>query len=225
LEWRDESGDTLGARTTWLMRNSLSYQVNPDWRMLGKLNFSVSDSSLGSAFDADFTEAVLGYAYRPTLNDKLNALFKYTYFDNLPSPAALSTSGTLTDYAQKSHVLSVDAIYDIKPWLSVGGKYGYRRSEVRFGRTDGDWENSDAHLLIGRLDWHFVHDWDALLEARYLDVQAAEDSRLGYLAAIYRHINENVKVGVGYNFTNYSDDLTDQSYRSKGLFINVLSKF
>jgi outer membrane protein OmpA-like peptidoglycan-associated protein len=225
IEWRNEGGTQLGDRTTWLMRNSLSYQTTADWRMLGKFNFSRSNSSKGSAFDADFSEAVFGYAYRPVLNDKFNALFKYTYFDNLPSPAALSTSGVVTDYAQKSHVLSVDAIYDIKPWLSIGGKYGFRKSEVKFGRTDGNWESSDANLLIGRLDWHFVHDWDALLEARYLDVQAASDSRTGYLAAVYRHINNNIKAGAGFNFTDYSDDLTDQSYKSRGFFINVISKF
>jgi hypothetical protein len=32
-----------------------------------------------------------------------------------------------------------------------------------------------------------------------------------------------VKIGVGYNFTNYSDNLTDLSYRSKGWFLNALS--
>jgi outer membrane protein OmpA-like peptidoglycan-associated protein len=231
LEWRDENSKQLGDRTTWLMRNSLSYQTTPDWRMIGKLNLSTSDSNKGSAFDADFTEAIVGFAYRPVLNDKFNALFKYTFFDNLPSPAALDpnqgvgNTGALTDYAQKSHVLSVDAIYDLKPWLSIGGKYGFRKSQVKFGRTDGKWEDSDAHLLIGRLDWHFVHDWDALLEARYLSVEAADDSRTGYLAAIYRHFNNNIKAGVGFNFTDYSDDLTDQSYKSRGFFVNVISKF
>lgn len=225
LEWRDEDGSNLGQRTTWLARNSVSYQVNPDWRMLGKLNFSVSNSSLGDAFDADFTEVVAGYAYRPTMNDKLNGLFKYTYFDNLPSPAALSTSGAAVDYAQKTHVLSADVIYDLKPWLSIGGKYGYRKSELRASRTNGNWVNSDANLLVGRLDWHFVHDWDALLEARWLGVSAANDSKAGFLTAVYRHINNNIKIGIGFNFTDYSDDLTDQSYRSRGMFINMIGKF
>jgi hypothetical protein len=38
-------------------------------------------------------------------------------------------------------------------------------------------------------------------------------------------VGKHVKAGVGYNFTNYSDDLTDLSYRSRGWFINVLSTF
>jgi hypothetical protein len=34
-----------------------------------------------------------------------------------------------------------------------------------------------------------------------------------------------VKVGVGYSVSDFSDDLTDQSYTSKGVFINLLGKF
>ena len=47
----------------------------------------------------------------------------------------------------------------------------------------------------------------------------------GALVAVYRHINDNVKVGVGYSFTDFSDDLTDQSYSSRGVFVNLVSKF
>jgi hypothetical protein len=40
--------------------------------------------------------------------------------------------------------------------------------------------------------------------------------------AIYRHLGDNVKLGAGYNFTNFSDDLTDLSYKSQGVFINII---
>ena len=42
---------------------------------------------------------------------------------------------------------------------------------------------------------------------------------------MYYHVNENFKVGLGYNFTDFSDDLTDLSYRSRGVFVNLLGKF
>lgn len=224
LEWRKDDGTTSGERTTWLMRNSLSYQVTADWRLIGRLNFSFSNSERGDTYNANFVEAVLGYAYRPVDNDKLNMLFKYTYLYDLPSPSALTTAGTLADYAQKSHILSVDAIYDLTPWLSIGGKYGFRRSQIRDNRVAGPWFSSNAHLGIIRTNLHFVHKWDALLEARVLKVSAAEDKRAGFLAAIYRHIGKNIKLGVGYNFTDFSDDLTDLDYDSQGWFINLVGK-
>ncbi len=225
LEWRLDDEATTGERTTWLMRNSLGYQTTPDWRFLGKLNFSLSDSEQGEAYDADFVEAVLGYAYRPVNNDKLNTLFKYTYFYDLPSASALTAAETMADYAQRSHILSADATYDLYPWLSVGGKYGFRRGEIKDSRVDGTWFRSDAHLAIVRADWHFVHKWDALLEARILKVDEAEDERSGFLTAIYRHVNSNFKIGAGYNFTDFSDDLTDLDYDSEGWFINLIGKF
>ena len=52
-------------RKSFLTKNSLKYQINPDWRLIGKLNYSESKSSLGEFYDGSYTEAVLGYGYRP----------------------------------------------------------------------------------------------------------------------------------------------------------------
>ena len=76
LEYRTEDGNISGKRDTWLVKNTLGYQASPDWRFLGKLNFAISNARAGSLADADFTEIVLGYGYRPVLNDRLNMLFK-----------------------------------------------------------------------------------------------------------------------------------------------------
>ena len=38
---------------------------------------------------------------------------------------------------------------------------------------------------------------------------------------IDRQIGENFKVGVGYNFADFSDDLTDLEYDHKGFFLNL----
>ena len=57
-----------------------------------------------------------------------------------------------------------------------------------------------------------------------LDLQDAGDRRGGFLTAVYRHIGNHMKAGVGYNFTDFSDDLTDLSYDSQGVFINVIGK-
>src|SRR5262245_46155815 len=77
---------TWSERTTWLFRNTLNYQMTPDWRLIGKFNHSFSDSSLGTFYGGGFTEGVIGYAYRPVKWDRLNALAKYTYFYNIPTP-------------------------------------------------------------------------------------------------------------------------------------------
>ncbi len=229
LEFRAEDGSSntgLGSvsnnRNVWLMRNTLSYIASPDWRLLGKANISRSSNSQGAFYDGDFHELVVGAAYRPVSNDRWNTLFKYTNFSNLPSPGQLAQSGTTADYAQKSQVLSVDTIYDLVPWLSVGVKYGVRFGELQPTRTTGDWFSSRADLIVLRTDWHLAKEWDAVVEARNLRAKEAQDAKAGFLVAVYRHVVEGVKVGAGYNFTRYSDDLTDLSYRSRGWFLNII---
>jgi len=227
LEYRHEDSSTTsgtsGTRETWLMKNTLGYQVDPDWRFLGRLNFSTSSSSGGAFKDGEYLELVTGYAWRPVKNDRWNTLFKYTYLYNLPSPGQLSNS-LAADFAQKSHVLAVDTIYDVRPWVSVGGKLGVRRGELKDSKVGGDWYSSTAWLGILRADWHWVHEWDILTELRMLNVEAASDSQAGALVGVYKHLNKHVKLGGGYNFTDFSDDLTDVSYRSRGWFINLIGK-
>ena len=219
-----EQPDTSFAeRTTWLFKNSFKYQLSPDWRMLGKFNYAISESSLGNNYDGDYTEAVLGYAYRPVHNDRLNALFKYTYFYNLPSTE--QTAGSATGEIQRSHIGSLDLMYDLTSHWTVGGKYAYRLGQVAQDRENPEFFESRAHLYVLRADWHFLHRWDALIEARRLELPDAGDSRSGALLGVYRHIGNHIKLGVGYNFSDFSDDLTQLDYRYQGLFINLVGKY
>src|SRR5881409_1950395 len=91
----EQPDTTQVERSAWLFRNSVKYQLTPDWRVIGKLNHSFSDSSLGEFYVGGYTEAVVGYAYRPVRNDRLSALVKFTYFYNFPTCAP----GTLRECA------------------------------------------------------------------------------------------------------------------------------
>ncbi|HEY7638569.1 MAG TPA: OmpA family protein, partial [Steroidobacteraceae bacterium] len=85
LDKTEQADAATSERTTWLFRNSFKFQLNPDWRVVGKYNHARSESSLGQFYDGGYTEAVIGYGYRPVANDRLNALAKYTYFYNVPT--------------------------------------------------------------------------------------------------------------------------------------------
>ena len=71
---RQQPDQAISERTTWLYRNSFKYQLTPDWRLIGKFNHADSKSSLGQFYDGGYTEAVVGYGYRPVEHDRLNAL-------------------------------------------------------------------------------------------------------------------------------------------------------
>ncbi|KQV96908.1 OmpA family protein [Rhizobacter sp. Root1221] len=221
-------------RRSWLLKNAISVKADRDSRWIGKLNWADSNSSTGALAAAKYTEAVAGYAFRPVANDRFNVLLKYTYLYDLSSPgqvlateatqAAVSTTGI--DYQQRSHVAAIDATYDLTERWTVGGKYARRTGELRASRDDSaPWFRSTADLMVLRIDWKVLRRWDALAEVRSLRARELGDRRDGLLTAGYYHVNENFKVGVGYNFTDFSDDLTDLSYRSRGWFLNMLGKF
>ncbi|MEZ4601562.1 MAG: OmpA family protein [Syntrophotaleaceae bacterium] len=228
VEYRVDDSEQADAstveRTTWLFKNSLKYQMSSDWRLLGKFDHSFSESSQGQFYDGNYTEGVLGFAYRPVKHDRLNALMKYTYFYNVPAPDQVSTVDSGSDVIQRSHIFALDLMYDLTPRWTVGGKVAYRQGEVSQDREDPEFFSSRAHLYVLRADWHFLHRWDALLEARMLDLPDAEDSLSGALVGVYRHFGNHIKLGVGYNFSKFSDDLTDLNYDHQGLFINLIGK-
>ena len=142
---------TYSNRKNFLTKNSLKYQINPDWRFIGKLNYSKSDSSLGEFYGGSYTEAVMGYGP--------------VFFD------------------------------------------------------------STANLYIARADWHVVRLWDVAIEGRMLSVEQAQDPRRGALVAVYRALSDHIKLGAGWNFTDFSDDLTNLSYTHRGAFLNLVAKF
>jgi len=208
-------------RDTWLFRNSFKFQVNPSARFLGKLNHSESESSQGQFYDGGFTEAVVGFGYRPVNNDRLNALAKYTYFYNVPSAGQITLQNTAAEFIQKTEIASFDITYDIKPGWSIGGKYAYRRSQVSLDRVDPQFFANNAQLYIVRADWEFRPGWEALVEARILDMTDIGEQRSGGLIVVSRYLGRNLKLGVGFNFTDFSDDLTDLSFDHQGAFVSV----
>ena len=220
----EQSDGSQSDRTTWLFRSNLKYQMNEDGRLLAKFNHAISDSSLGDFFDGGFTEAVLGYAYRPVKHDRLNALVKYTYFYNVPSIDQVGQNGA-SQFIQKSHIASIDVTYDITRSWTLGGKYAYRLGQVSLDRENPDFFDNSAHLYILRADWRFLENWEGSLEGRMLDLPDLDERRAGSLITLYRYLGDHMKVGIGYNFTDFSEDLTDLSYDHHGVFFNLVGAF
>ena len=225
IEFRDDDVQQLdltrNQRKTWLFRNSLKYQINESGRLLGKLNHSDSESSQGTFYDGGFTEAVLGYAYRPVYNDRLNARVKYTYFYNMPTSDQVTLQNVAAEFIQKSHIASVDVTYDITQNFRLGGKYAYRMSQVSLDRDNPVFFDNNANLYVIRGDYRFMKHYEVLVEGRMLDMPDIGERKTGALAAVSRYLGDHLKIGLGYNFTDFSDDLTDLDFDHSGFFLNL----
>jgi hypothetical protein len=216
--------DGTNELTSFLFQAAFGAKVSKDWRALGKFDSVIADST-DSTRDGTYLNASLGFAYRGTDSDRLNVLAKYNYVLDEPGSNQVTFDGTLTSPWQQSHILSVDATYDLTPKLSVGGKYGMRIGQVLDRSPGSSWTDSQVHLGILRADLHIVNEWDAMIEGRILWSPTSQSSDFGLVAAIYKQIGDNFKIGVGYNFGEFSDDLADVTHDNHGVFVNLIGKF
>jgi hypothetical protein len=220
----EDSEDDTRDMTAYYLAAGVSYALHDDWRLLSNIDAVISDSSITQR-DGDYVEGSLGFAYRPADDDRLNALFKYSFLYDLPGPDQVTTEGSTLGPAQRSHILSADVMYDVTDILSVGAKYGFRIGETKNRAPGSEWDDSSAHLGVLRADINVISNWDVLLEGRALWVSANDSVDFGALAAVYRHMGDNFKVGVGYNFGQFSDDLRDITADDHGVFINAVGQF
>ncbi len=215
----DGSSEIMG----YLLQAGFGDKLSRDWRALGKLDMVFTDSS-DSTRDSQYIEGSVGFAYRPILTDRLNILSKYQYELDNPGAGQVGVDGTTSSPAQMSNIFSVDATYDLTPKISVGAKYGVRVGETKDRTPGADWQFSTAQLGILRTDYHIVKKWDATAQIRLFWTPEGS-SQVGFVAALYRDMGENFKMGIGYNFGRFSDDLRDLVQDDHGVFVNLIAKF
>jgi hypothetical protein len=220
----EDSDDDTRDRDSYLLGADLNIQTSEDWRLLTSLDAVLSESATDS-LDGEYVEGSIGYAYRPVDTDRLNALFQYTLLYDYPGVDQVTVNGTTSGPAQLSNILSADVSYDLSKILTLGAKYGVRIGETKDRAAGSSWVKSSTHLGIIRADLNIHDDWDALLEGRVMWNPESDSTDFGFLAALYRDIGENLKIGLGYNFGRFSDDLTDLTYDDHGVFINAVGKF
>ena len=223
--FEDSTSSLIRDRETYLIKARTSTTQSDDWRFLASFDAVISHSGEDTILDGDYVEASLGWAYRPVESDRFNMLAKYTYLRDLPGAQQVNTQNQVAGPLQRSHVFSADFVYDLNKYVSVGGKYGFRIGEVATDRSSANFNRSSAHLGIIRSDLHIVHEWDALIEARALRLSEVDQLNVGFLAGVYKHLGDTAKLGVGYNFGQFSDDLTDLTLDDEGVFVNLIGKF
>ncbi|QOW24192.1 hypothetical protein INQ43_10840 [Lysobacter sp. H23M47] len=218
LEWRRDTG--AEQREQWVTTNRLMHKLNESLSLAARANYSETTDKLDSAAGARFAEANLGFAYRPWNSTRWGLFGRYTYLYDL------STLGQVggADYDQRSQVLSLEGVYKHDQHWEYAAKLARREGEVRYGRGTGAWADSATTFAAGQVRYELIQKWHALAEYRWLDVDNG-GTKQGWLAGVDRDINRNFRLGVGYNFTDFSDDLTNFDYHHKGWFINLVGSY
>ena len=219
LEYRQDTG--VEERTQWVSTNRVTWRVNEDWRIAARFNYGDTQDDINPLADARFVEGNLGFAYRPAANDRLALLGKYTYLYDLSSLG----QDTLADFDQRTQILSLEGIYRLDKHWELAGKVAHRSGEARQARSLGPWFDTTANFAAVQTRYNLLAKWDALAEYRWLRVDENDSDRAGWLLGVDRHLGDHFRLGVGYNFTSFSDNLTVLDYDQKGWFLNVTGTY
>lgn len=217
LEYRRDRG--AEDRDQWVTTNRLVHKFNESFRIAGRLNYADTDDHRDRLANARFIEGNAGFAWRPWDTARWEMFGRYTYLYDLSSLGQREQ-----DYDQKTQVLSVEGVYRHDQHWEVAGKLARREGEVRYGRGSGPWFDSATDFAALQLRYEVVYAWHALAEYRWLDVKAG-GTRQGWLVGLDRDIGKNFRIGAGYNFTEFSDDLTDFDYDHEGWFLNMVGMY
>lgn len=218
LEWRRDTG--AEHRVQWVTTNRLTHKINESWRVAARFNYSDTEDEINALAGAKFVEGNLGFAWRPWNNARWGVFGRYTYLYDL---ATIGQEGG-ADYDQKSQIFSLEGVHRLDQRWELAAKVAHREGEVRMGRGSGDWFDSATTFAAGQVRYDILSKWHALAEYRVLDVKDG-GVKQGFLVGVDRDLTNNVRIGVGYNFTEFSDDLTNFDYDHKGLFINAVGRY
>jgi hypothetical protein len=221
LEYRQDKGNEK--INQWVTTNSFRYKLTDEYTFVGKANYSITNNKTTSKTENEFAEGNLGIAYRPIFNDKLNFLSRYTYIQDEEKD-----SDRDIDYIdEQSHIVELETIYSYNPRLDLGLKLAGKDKKETFRRASGNnvKVKTKIYLVGTKATYHIIKNWDIFTEYHWKFDEHENAVEHGAIVAINRHIGEHFKVGVGYNFSTFEDDLRRDDYEAEGWFINVVGKF
>ena len=218
LEHRSDAGP--GVESDQVVASSnYTHIVSPNRRWLAGLKIALTDDRVSGGDDARFVEFDIGHAYRPVADDRWNSLFKVGYFHDLVS------AGQDTERpGQRVGILAFEALRSLGSDWQFGTKVAIKEGRLQASRESGIWHDYGVALGIVRLQRHVIRKWEAVGEYRYLRDRHADTNRHGALIGAYRQLGDHAKIGVGFNFTEFSDDIRDAQYNHRGWFIDLVGK-
>jgi hypothetical protein len=217
FELRQDQGTALD-RDQWVSSNAFEFKLSQDFSLMGRFNYGVTTDNLTETDQSIYNEQGFGVAYRPVKHDWVNFLARYTKVRNL-APASQTPATPRDDTTQQ--VFSFQTVVDLHRRVTLTEKYAVRDRELTPELLDE--LKSRMKLWINRFDYHLSDRWDAALEYRTLSQQLAGDNAAdGFLLEVNRRFLKHLRLGVGYNFTDFTDnEFSENDYSDRGFFFRI----
>lgn len=220
VEARVDKGETRQQQIATI--NRFQRQLSESHRLYSELNYTqTKDRNLGKTIQR-FIEGNLGLAYRPVINDRWNLLSRYTLLQDYDRRENTESKD------ERSHIIEAEQIFDINALWSLGNKIAWKKKQFDFLREDDDSIplKTDIYLLAVSGSYHLMKNWDIALEYHFKADRYYQSLLHGALVAFNKLVSQNLKLGIGYNFSHFDDDLVHRDhYDAHGFFINLIGFF
>ncbi len=223
-----------GSDRVWFlsMSNAL-WRINPELSALARYNIGLAHDLTLAQKEAHMEEGSLGFSYRPITHDWLSVWAKLSRKVDV-RPLSLS-EGLYESYT--AHAASVEPIVEL-PWkFQLVEKLALKHA----GQIIEDLPQADAFtvLWINRINWHALGtirslgvnplipgDIDFGVEYRILSGITAQSLEHGFLFELQYAPLPYFRVGLGWNFTRFSDNELDRNDTdNSGFFVRAVGQY
>jgi len=152
---------------------------------------------------------------RPVACDRLNVIGKYEYKRKENIQIAFQESQSV------NHIGSVEGAYDLTRNMTLGCRYALNKS-VEKGQDHID--RAHINLFVTSINYRLTPRLDVVTEGRYIYLHETGDWKLGSSIEIGYKPIKDLRLGVGYTFTEYDDAdpaHNDQDYLSRGPYFKI----
>ena len=196
-------------------------KLSADFTLLGKIRYSLTRNLNQGITEAGFEEFSLGLAYRPVKSDRFNFLARYTHLkDRRPSSLVGATEASEV----QSDVASMEWSFEFSRFIEWVEKDALKIKREKIGNRAS--LTTHTILSIHRVNFHAWRALDLGLEYRLLTQREADDIKQGWLSEVTWELAEHLRLGVGFNFTDFSDnEYSENNYSVYGWFFRFQAKF
>jgi len=223
LELRVDRGIGTDSLRQYVLYDAIDGKITDNFSVNAKVDYSKTLDTTTRAVAERHQEIILGTAYRPVNFDNLNLIAEYSYQSGYGGGTQQADALNTNVQQTVAQVFSGEAVYDINDQWQAAEKIAYRIENEQ--DTGFQFTQTHTWLVIQRLSYKIDRDWTLSGEYRDLAQVEAKDNKQGILLQATREINANTELAIGWNFTKYSDDLTNLSYTSMGPFVRMTGKF
>lgn len=211
LEFRDGA-----TQDSFLYSLGAAYKLDRNWSSLGRYILQRTDSGSAGVGERVLSRLQLGVAYRPVHDDRFNGLLR---FENRRDDDPGASQG---GHLRESDIVSMHLNYNPNRRWVVTTRYAGRWTDEL---QDAIRTETRARLIGGRVVYEVVPRWDLGIQASRLFSDGAAAQR-SWGVEIGHTLGRDFWLGLGYNFTGFSDpELTGEDYSERGIYFRLRAKF